>query len=365
MDDARLVRVPLHDRHVAAGGRMVPFAGFSMPVQFEGIKAEHLAVRTRVGLFDVSHMGEIRIRGPEALAVINGLISQDMRATLDGQIRYGVLCYEHGGVVDDLLAYRIDEQEFLLCVNATGRDKDFAYLTEHAPGGAEIIQESDRWSQLALQGPLAADLLQLLTDTVLAEVGYYHFTQGEVAGVPCIISRTGYTGEDGFEIYIPQDRTVEVYDAIVAAGPDFGLAQCGLGARDVLRLEAKMHLYGQELTEATNPIEAGLGWAVKLDKPEDFPGRAAIEAMKAEGPARRLRGFVLQSRGVPRAHYGVFAGDNQVGELTSGTWSPTLGAGIALGYVDINHASAEELDIDIRNRRFPATLTRKAFYKRP
>lgn len=364
MTDASLLHVPLHDRHVAAGGRMVPFAGFWMPVQFTGIKDEHNAVRTRVGLFDVSHMGEIRIRGPKAVEVVNGLISQDVRASANGQATYSMLCYDHGGVVDDLLAYKVSDEEIFLCVNATGREKDFAYIKEHAGPGAEVIQESAQWGQLALQGPRAEALLQTLTETVLGDIAYYHFTDGDVAGVPCMISRTGYTGEDGFELYIPAERTTEVYDALVAAGPEFELALCGLGCRDTLRLEAKMHLYGQDITDETNPIEAGLGWTVKLDKPEDFPGRAAIEKMKADGPPRRLRGFVLQGRGVPRSHCAIYAGDEQVGELTSGTWSPTLGVGIGLGYVAVEHAKAETLDIDIRGRRVPATVTRKAFYKR-
>lgn len=343
---------------------MVPFAGFAMPVQFTGIKDEHEAVRQRVGLFDVSHMGELRVRGPRAVEVVNSLISQDMRATANGQARYAMLCLDDGGVVDDLLAYKISDTEILLCVNATGRDKDFAYLTERAPAGADIIQESAQWGQLALQGPRAAALLQPLTDTVITGIDYYHFTHGEVASVPCIISRTGYTGEDGFELYVPADRTTQVYDALVAAGPEYELALCGLGCRDTLRLEAKMHLYGQDLTPETNPIEAGLAWTVKLDKPEDFPGRAAIAAMKADGAPRTLRGFVLQDRGVPRSHCGIFAGDEQVGELTSGTWSPTLGVGIGLGYVTAEHARAETLDIDIRGRRVPAQLTRKPFYQR-
>jgi aminomethyltransferase len=364
MTDETLQHVPLHDRHVAAGGRIVPFAGFAMPVQFTGIKDEHQAVRARVGLFDVSHMGEIRVKGPRAVEVVNGLISQDMRGIADGQACYAVLCLDDGGVVDDLLAYKVSAEEILLCVNATGRDKDFAYLTGRAGPGAEITQESADWGQLALQGPRALGLLQKLTDTVLDDIKYYHFTHGDVAGVPCVISRTGYTGEDGFELYIPIDRTTEVYDAIVGIGDEFGLALCGLGCRDTLRLEAKMHLYGQDLTPETNPIEAGLSWTIKLDKPEDFPGRAAIATMKADGPPRRLRGFVLQGRGVLRSHCAIYAGDTQVGELTSGTWSPTLGVGIGLGYVDVAHASAATLDIDIRGRRVPAQVTRKAFYKR-
>ncbi len=360
-----LKRLPLHDRHAEAGARFAPFAGFEMPINYDKIIAEHHAVRKGVGLFDVSHMGEVRFKGPKAVEVVNGLISQDMRNTEVGQARYGVMCHPHGGIVDDLIAYKLSDQEILICVNAANRAKDVAFMREHAGDGAVMTDESDQWVQLAIQGPKAQATLTPTTALNLDDIGYYHFAMGQVAGVECMVARTGYTGEDGFEVYIPAEGALAVFDAIAQAGKAHSMAMCGLGCRDTLRLEAKFPLYGQDLTDETNPLEAGMSWAVKLDKPEDFVGRKAIEQVKAEGVKRRLRGFVLQGKGVPRSHYPVFNGEEQVGELTSGTWSPTLEQGIALGYVDVAHVKAASLDIGIRKRRISATLTRKPFYKRP
>lgn len=356
--------LPLAARHLAAGAKMVPFAGFEMPISYAGIKEEHFAVRQRVGLFDVSHMAEVWVRGPRAVEVVNGLISQDLRATADGQARYAVLCHPDGGIVDDLVAYKVNDHEILLCVNASNRAKDVAFLQRHAGEGASLTDESDDWAQLALQGPAAQALLAPLTDLDLAAVGYYHFGFGQIAGARCLISRTGYTGEDGFEIYIPVARAEAVFDAVVEAGPAHGLALCGLGARDTLRLEAKFPLYGQDLDDHTNPYEAGLAWVVKLNKPEDFVGRAALEAIKAQGVRRHLRGLIVEGRGIPRAHYPLMAGDHQVGELTSGTYSPTLDLGIGLGYVESAHADDPTLDVIVRGRAIPARVTRKPFYTR-
>ncbi len=360
-----VVRLPLHDRHAAAGARFVPFAGHEMPISYTRIIEEHHAVRRQVGLFDVSHMGEIRVVGPRAVEVVNGLISHDIRTTACGQARYAVMCHPDGGIVDDLIAYKISDEEIFICVNASNKAKDFAFMKAHATEGAELIDESAAWAQLALQGPKAEAVLSRVTEIDLSQMGYYHFAQGAVAGVGCLVARTGYTGEDGFEVYIPVGGAEAVFDAIVAAGAPDGLALCGLGCRDTLRLEARLALYGQDLSDDINPFEAGLAWVVKLDKPEDFVGRAALERIKAEGVKRRLRGFILKEKGVPRAHCPIMAGEEQVGELTSGTWSPTLEVGIGLGYVDVSQSDARELDVSIRDRRIAAEVTLKPFYKRP
>lgn len=356
--------LPLASRHQEAGARFAAFAGYQMPMTYTSIKQEHAAVRQRVGLFDVSHMGEVWVRGPKALEVVNGLISQDLRQIEDGQACYGVLCHEDGGIVDDLVTYRVSPEEILICVNAANRAKDFAYLKEHAGQGATLEDESEAWAQLALQGPAAQAVLEPLTDLALGQVGYYRFGFGQVAGARCLISRTGYTGEDGFEIYIPVESAEAVFDAVVKAGQPHGLELCGLGARDTLRLEAKFPLYGQDLNDDTNPYEAGLAWVVKLNKPEDFVGRAALEAIKAQGVTRRLRGLVIEGRGIPRAGYELWSGQEQVGSLTSGTWSPTLEVGVGLGYVNLAHANDDRVEVQIRNRRIPARLTRKPFYTR-
>lgn len=365
-----LKRLALYERHADAGAKFVPFAGYEMPISYDGIINEHHAVRQRVGLFDVSHMGEVRVVGPKALEVVNGLISHDLHNTAIGQARYAVMCHPDGGIVDDLIAYKVSEQEVFICVNAANKAKDFAFMKAHAGEGAELHDESEAWAQLAIQGPRAEALLsnvvtQLEAHGALSEVGYYHFDFGEVAGARCMVARTGYTGEDGFELYIPVEHANAVWDAVVGAGEAHEMAFCGLGCRDTLRLEARYPLYGNDLDDQTNPFEAGLSWVVKMDKPEDFVGRAALAQVKAEGVKRRLRGFVIAQRGAPpRPHYGVFSGETQVGELTSGTFSPTLQKGIAMGYVDVAHASAETLEIALRRKRVTAAVTRKPFYKR-
>ncbi|MEL6181329.1 MAG: glycine cleavage system aminomethyltransferase GcvT [Myxococcota bacterium] len=357
----------LEGRHRDAGARFAEFAGFQMPMRYTTIKQEHHAVRTAAGLFDVSHMGEIRIEGEGATELVNSLVTHDLRSTDVGQARYTVLCNPDGGIVDDLLVYKLSDTNYLLCVNASGRDKDFAFLRQHAATPDLIRQESDDWGQLALQGPHAeAILAPLVADTLdLATLASFRFvTDVPIAGVPCLVSRTGYTGEDGFEIYMPSEGALAVFDRLMESGQEHGLVLCGLGCRDTLRLEARLPLYGQDLTPETNPLEAGLSWVVKLDKPESFVGQKAIEAVKASGVSRRLRGFRLEGRGIPRPHCPIYQGEQQVGELTSGTWSPTLEVGIGLGYVEVEHANAERLEIGIRNRRVAATVTRKPFYRR-
>ncbi len=363
-DDTAVRPLPLAQRHAEYGARFAPFAGYSMPMQYTGILEEHHAVRTSVGLFDVSHMGELRITGRRALEAVNTLVTADLRDTAVGQARYGLLCHPDGGIVDDLLIYKMGASDYLLCVNASNRAKDLAFIQAHLIDGATVADESDAWVQLAVQGPDATEILQPLSVVDLDDIAYYHFEEGQLAGVRCLISRTGYTGEDGFEIYIPTDQAEGVFDRILSTGKPMGMALCGLGARDTLRLEARMPLYGNDLTDATNPLEAGLGWAVKWDKPEPFIGRDALAAIKAQGVTRRLRGVKLRERGVPRAGYGLRVGGEEVGQLTSGTHSPTLGVGIGMGYVAVQHAEAPQVDVIIRDKAVPADLMKKPFYQR-
>ncbi len=359
--------LPLEHRHEDLGARMAPFAGFLMPVRYEGIKEEHSAVRNQVGLFDVSHMGEVEVKGADAIEVVDGLVTNDVSRLEDGQAMYAAMCDEDGGIVDDLVLYRLAADHVLICVNAGNRDKDFAHMQAHARGNAELINTSDNYVQLAVQGPEAENVLKAVADEKaekIEQLRYYHATWGKVAGVTVLISRTGYTGEDGFELYIPADKGEHVFDAIVERGQPFELAMCGLGARDTLRLEAKFNLYGQDMDESTNPIEAGLSWIVKLDKKTPFVGQKAIRKVKEAGPQRRLRGLVLEGKGIIRHGYGIYVGDQRVGEVTSGSWAPTLEESIGLGYIDVDHADEAVVEVEIRKRRVPARITKKPFYKR-
>ena len=359
--------IPLEHRHEELGARMTPFAGFVMPVKYAGIKEEHLAVRNNVGLFDVSHMGEVEVKGPDAIEVVDRLVTNDVSTLEDGQAMYAALCNEEGGIVDDLVLYRLAQDHVLICVNAGNRDKDFAHMQEHAKGEAELINTSDDYVQLAVQGPNAQKVLQAIYDSEaeeIEELGYYRAMYGHAAGVRMLISRTGYTGEDGFELYIPAEDGEAVFDALLEAGEPFDMQLCGLGARDTLRLEAKYNLYSQDMDETTNPIEAGLSWIVKLDKETPFVGQSALEKIKEQGPSRRLRGLVLEGKGIIRHGYEIYVDDEQVGEVTSGSWAPTLEESIGLGYIDIDYANEPRVEIQIRKRRVPAKVTKKPFYKR-
>lgn len=356
--------VPLEHRHEELGARMTPFAGFSMPVKYSGITEEHLAVRNNVGLFDVSHMGEIEVKGADAIEVVDSLVTNDVSTLEDGQAQYAALCDEDGGIVDDLVLYRLAADHMLICVNASNRQKDFAHITEHATGDAEIANTSDEYAQLALQGPNAEAVLSEITDADLGAIKYYRAAFGEVAGVRTLVSRTGYTGEDGFELYIPAGEAETIFEALLEAGQPFDMALCGLGARDTLRLESKFNLYGQDMDESTNPYEAGLSWIVKLDKSTPFVGQEALRRIKEEGPTRRLRGLVLQGKGVIRHGYELYVDDTRVGQVTSGSWAPTLEESIGLGYIDVEFADREQVEVQIRKRRVPARVTKKAFYKR-
>ncbi len=362
-----LKRTPFHEFHVSHGGKLVDFGGWEMSVQFEGIKNEHQRVRTKVGLFDVSHMGEIRCTGPKALEAINGLISNDAGSLAHGQALYTPMCNHQGGIVDDLLVYRIADDEFFLVVNASNVDKDFAWMVDNnpCPEGATFVNESPQWGQLAIQGRHAQATVQKLVDIDLDTVEYYHFVQATVRGVPgCIVSRTGYTGEDGFEIYLPASGAQAIWPAVMEAGAEFDIAPIGLGARDTLRLEAKMCLYGNDITDDTTPLEAALAWTVKLNKPVRFIGQDVIEAQKQSRPKRRLVCLVVDKR-IARQHMPILRDGQVVGEVTSGTRSPTFGTNIALGYVPTRFARpGNEFVIDVRGRMADATVVKPPFYKR-
>jgi aminomethyltransferase len=339
-----------------------------MPVQYAGVIEEHLAVRERAGLFDVSHMGEIEVRGTEALALVQRLTTNDAAKLVDGQIQYSALCYPDGGVVDDVTLYRSSATHFLFCVNASNTDKDFAWMQQvHAESGlagATLTNRSPEFAQLALQGPKAPAILARLTAVPLNAIAYYHFREGEVGGAPALISRTGYTGEDGFELYLPAAAAVDLWHRLLEAGQGDGLVPIGLGARDTLRLEKGYALYGHELSPRISPLEAGLGWIVKLEK-GDFVGRDALVAQKAAGIPRKLVGLVMAERGIPREGYPVYAGDRQVGTVTSGTLSPSLKNGIALALVETASAVPDaELLIGIRDRKFRAKIVKPPFVKR-
>lgn len=364
MNTDDLQHVPLEERHRDLGARMTPFSGFLMPVQYDGIKAEHAAVRENVGLFDVSHMGEFEVRGPDAVEVVNGLITNDASKLEDGQAQYTALCNEEGGIVDDLVLYRLAEDYILLVVNAGNRAKDFEHVTAHAEGDAEITNNSDAWVQLALQGPNAEAMLQDLTPLDLEGLKYYRAARSTVAGIDTLVSRTGYTGEDGFELYADSDEADALFDAVYDAGEEWELQMCGLGARDTLRLEAMFNLYGQDMDETINPYEARMGWVVKLDKDTPFVGQEALRQVKETGPERRLRGLVLEGRGVIRPGYDILKDGERVGQVTSGSYAPTLEESIGLGYIDSEFSDLSAVDIAIRGREIPARVTKKPFYSR-
>ncbi len=358
-----LKKTPLHAAHVALGAKMVPFAGFEMPVQYPtGIRGEHGAVRTAAGLFDVSHMGEFRVRGADALAFVSHVTSNDPAALDVEQVQYSVFCLADGGIVDDLLVYRLGDSEFRLVVNGANIAKDWAHVQSLTAGfDVELLDESDDIGLLALQGPSAEAILQPMVDVNLSDMGFYWFAAGHVAGVEAIVSRTGYTGEAGFELYVPANRTVEVWNELLAAGADRGLIPAGLGSRDSLRLEVGYALYGNDIDESTSPLEAGLGWLVKLDK-ASFVGREALIAQKESGVTRRLKGFKLHDRGFPRPGYDVVYDGRIAAEVRSGTLSPSLGYGIGTAYLPSDSKPGESIAIGIRGRDIPGEIVRLPFY---
>ena len=362
----RLKRTPLYEQHRALGARLVEFGGWEMPVQYSSILEEHQAVRTHAGLFDVSHMGEFKVEGTEALAFLQYLVPNDVSRLAIHQALYTQLCLPNGGTIDDLLIYRLAEQQYMLVVNAANIDKDFAWVQGQAQHfqNVSVINQSDTTALVALQGPEAQAILQPLTDIDLAGIRYYHCAAGQVDGIDCIVSRTGYTGEDGFELYCAPVDVVKLWNDLLATGKSRGLLPAGLGARDTLRLEAGLCLYDHELDEQTNPLEARLGWTVKLSK-GDFIGRKPLLTAKEQGPKRLLVGIEMLERGIPRSGYSIYADDQQIGTLTSGAPSPTLHKNIGMGYVDAAHVTiGQAVRIDIRGKRTAAQIVALPFYKR-
>jgi aminomethyltransferase len=356
------LRTPLFEAHQTLGAKLVDFAGWEMPVQYESVIAEHQAVRTAAGLFDVSHMGEVEFRGKGALETANDLISNDLARCADGQAVYAGLLNEEGGFVDDVVAYRFSPEHILICVNAANRDKDFQWMSAHARGVAPL-NRSDEFAQLALQGPKAAAILKRLTPVELDGIKTYRFTEGPVANVPCIISRTGYTGEDGFELYCPPGDASKLWFALLDEGKPDGLKPAGLGARDSLRTEMKYALYGNDIDDAHSPLEAGLGWVVKFDKPA-FIGKAALERQKAAGVKRKLVGFELVESGIPRHGYPVLQDGKKVGEVTSGTMGPSVKKPIGIGYVPPELApEGSAFQVEIRGRPVAAKVVKTPFWR--
>jgi glycine cleavage system T protein (aminomethyltransferase) len=350
--------------HVSLGAKMVPFAGYNMPVQYEGINIEHETVRNGVGVFDVSHMGEFYLKGKNALALIQKVTSNDAAVLTDGKVQYSCLPNADGGIVDDLLVYRIHSNEYLLVVNASNIEKDWNWISQHNDLGVEMVNSSDEYSLLAVQGPLAAKALQSLTDVNMAEMKYYTFEIGKFAGRDnVIISATGYTGSGGFELYIKNEDAEQVWNAVFKAGAEFGIKPIGLAARDTLRLEMGFCLYGNDINDTTSPIEAGLGWITKFTK--DFVNAEEIKKQKEKGITKKLVAFELTEKGIPRQGYEIVNGNGDViGEVTSGTMSPSLKKAIGLGYVSKEFSKRNsEIFIQVRKKAIPAKVVRLPFYK--
>lgn len=355
---------PLYNAHLAAGAKMVEFGGWLMPVQYEGILKEHQTVRSAAGLFDVSHMGEIEVSGSGARPFIQKIITNDLSRLHPGSALYTPMCHPQGGTVDDLLVYQLEVDRYLLVVNASNTEKDYLWLTSQVPEDVTILDVSGQTGQLALQGPLALQILQKLTPVNLSEITYFNFVQGQVQGVHCLISRTGYTGEDGFELYFAAEQAEILWQVILSAGLPEGLKPVGLGARDTLRFEACLALYGHELTDSISPVMAGLGWTVKFNKPE-FAGRESLLKEKEAGPSHKLVGLEMIDRGIPRQGYSISQEGQEVGWITSGTFAPTIGKNLGLGYVAVQWAEVgTELDVLVRGKPLKARVVPKPFYKR-
>lgn len=354
----------LTEKHIALGAKMVPFAGFNMPVQYEGVKAEHEVVRTSVGVFDVSHMGEFLITGENALDLIQKVSSNDASKLVPGKAQYSCLPNDKGGIVDDLIIYMIEENKYLLVVNASNIEKDWNWISSHNTMGADMRNLSDDYSLLAIQGPKAAEAMQSLTSVNLKEIPFYGFEVGPFAGIEhVIISATGYTGSGGFEIYCKNSEVEQVWDKVFEAGKNWGIKPIGLAARDTLRLEMGYCLYGNDITDTTSPLEAGLGWVTKFTK--KFINSENLQKQKEAGVSRKLVGFELVDKGIPRQGYQINdANGNKIGEVTSGTMSPSMNKAIGLGYVTIDHAAIDsEIFIEVRNKQLKAVVQRPPFYK--
>ncbi|MBC1796352.1 glycine cleavage system aminomethyltransferase GcvT [Listeria booriae] len=357
-----LKKTPIFPLYEKYGAKTIDFGGWDLPVQFQGIKAEHEAVRTNAGLFDVSHMGEVTVKGAGSLDFLQKMLSNDISKLKPGKAQYNIMCYETGGVVDDLVVYMIAENDYLLVVNAANTDKDYEWLAEHATDEVNVQNVSLEYGQLALQGPNAEAVLAKLTDANLGALGFFGFVDNiEVAGVQALVSRSGYTGEDGFEIYTKAEDAPAVWEAILKED----VLPIGLGARDTLRFEANLALYGQELSKDISPLEAGVGFAVKLQKEADFLGKKALIAQKEAGLTRKSVGIELIDRGIPRHDYKVFAGDKEIGIVTSGTQSPTLGKNLGLALIDIDYTALDSLvEVEVRNKKLQAKVVPTPFYKR-
>lgn len=369
MTQENLKKTPLNEAHRKLGGRMVDFGGWDMPVQYPaGVIEEHLATRTRSGLFDVSHMGEIWVEGPDAIGFVNGLTSNDVTKLIDGQAHYSALTNESGGVVDDLLVYRFGPEKLLLVVNAGTTDKDWDWISSHK-GDADVSlrNASTEYCQIAVQGPNATGIVQKLTDTDLSQIKYYHFTTGQVGGVDSIISRTGYTGEDGFEVYAAADNAEQLWNKLLetgAFGEDNGILPCGLAARNTLRLESAMSLYGHELADDITPLEAGLGWITKLNS-GPFIGSDKLTDQKENGLVRKISGFEMTEPGIARDGCEVYVGDEKVGVVTSGSPAPYLKKNIGLAFLPPQFAiDGQEIKIDVRGKHLGAKVVPTPFYKR-
>lgn len=357
-------RTPLHSAHKKLGARLIPFGGWEMPVEYAGIAKEHTAVRTAAGLFDVSHMGEFNVTGPESVRFLQHVTCNDISGLADGQAQYSALPYPEGTVVDDLLVYRRSPTDFMVVVNASNIDKDLEWMRSHNRFDAVIENVSERTALLALQGPRAIDILKPLSPEPIAGLGSYRFLTGTVLGHPALISRTGYTGEDGFELYLSPEHAEEIWNTLMESGQPYGLLPAGLGARNTLRLEARMMLYGNDIDQTTTLLEAGLGWIVKFDK-GDFVGRSSLQKQRDEGVSRKLVGFAMTGREVARDHYPVLIDGVEVGHVTSGSPSITLKRNIGLGYVPAERATiGQQLQISVRGRPADATIVATPFYKR-
>ncbi|HFK5543649.1 TPA: glycine cleavage system aminomethyltransferase GcvT [Elizabethkingia anophelis] len=355
-------RTALFDKHVSLGAKIVPFAGFEMPVQYSGVTEEHFAVREKAGMFDVSHMGQFFIEGPGSKELLQKVTTNNVDALEDGKAQYSCLPNENGGIVDDLIVYKIADEKYFVVVNASNIDKDWNHISKYNTFGAKMTNASDDMSLIAIQGPKATEILQKLTDTQLADIPYYNFTIGAVAGVQdVIISNTGYTGSGGFEIYFKNENAVKLWDALTEAGEEFGMIPCGLASRDTLRLEKGFCLYGNDIDDTTSPIEAGLGWITKFDK--DFVSKEVFAKQKEEGITRKLVGFEMQEKAIPRHDYEVVdAEGNIIGKVTSGTMSPMKKIGVGLAYVAKPHFKLGfDIFIRIRNKDIPAKVVKLPF----
>jgi len=357
-------RTPLYDIHKAMGAKFFQFAGWEMPLQYCGIIKEHNTVRCSVGLFDVSHMGRIEIEGSDAMKNVQYLITSDCSRITSGQVQYTVLCYPQGGIVDDLTVYKFHDGRIMFCVNAVNTSKDLQWIEQNLTGDVRVKDRSHEICQLALQGPLAQETLHKLTNEDLAEIKPFRFAKKRIGGQEVLISRTGYTGEDGFELFFPRDFSEKIWNDILEAGKAHDIKPIGLGARDTLRMEMKYPLYGNELTQDITPLEAGLEWLVKFDKPS-FIGKETLLEQKRRGVRRRLVGFKMMEQGIARSQHRIFAGDEEIGVVTSGTFSPTLGEAIGIAMVKVEYSAVgSELEIEIRSRRHKAKVVPTPFYRR-